>query len=461
MKSCALGIFGWAVLAVAGVGTGVVIAVAADKPIAAEVYVKSAGRATPLRGSLVKSDDKTFTLRVGVGVGVDDRTLAWTDVTPATAFTLKGKTLDRTKADQCLALGRFGWDIGAKEQAQSILRTAVRLDPSLRSLADAVMARPVGAAVSAAASQPTVGNELMKADDAPAPKSPAKTPPAGPVVKYQPATPEQAAEAMKRTREQAGSVQKKIGVTLAEFETDHFLVFTDWDARDYDFLKKNLEGAYSVVAKQFEMDPKDNVFVGKLPVYMLANYDDFEAFARDVDDFADVNPRTAGYYMGDTRGFGHMAMWKPDKSLTGTSSLDDARRLWAYVLVHEFTHAFLARYRSNEFIPRWLNEGIAEVIAHNQFPTPDRRRMARLIALNKADLAFLFDDANRPTGEYYPVMQSMVELLVSTNKKGFLQLIDAIKDGKKPEAALQEIYHADYEQFAKTWRDWAKSRNDG
>src|SRR4051794_29764764 len=80
------------------------VATAADRPIAAEVYVKSSGKAAALRGSLVRSDDKTFTLHVGI----DDRTLAWTDITPATAFALKQKMTDRTKADQCLALGQFG-----------------------------------------------------------------------------------------------------------------------------------------------------------------------------------------------------------------------------------------------------------------------------------------------------------------------------------------------------------------
>ena len=437
----------------------VAITVAApDRPVLAEVYVKSAGKAAPLRGSLVRHDERTFTLRVAG----DDRTLAWTDVTPVTAFALKQKTMDRSRADQCLELGRFGWDVGAKEQAQAALRSAVRLDPTLQPQADAVLLRPLGGTVAVAASQPSADKELISTGDAPPPKPPVKksAETGEPTVKYQPATPEQAADAMKRSREQAATVESKIGVVLKDFETAHFIVFTDWDPRENDFLKQNLEGAYEVVAKQFEMDPKDNVFVGKLPVYMLAKYEDFAAFAREIDGFSDVNNRTAGYFTGNSRGVGHMAMWKPNNNLVGTSSLDDARRLWAYVLVHEFTHAFLARYRSNEFIPRWLNEGVAEVIAYNQFPYADRRRMARLMAMNKAELGFLFDDANRPPGEYYPVLQSMVEMLVATDKKAFLRLINAIKDGSPAEAALKDVYHMDYQQFAMAWREWARKRPD-
>ncbi|MGC4033718.1 MAG: hypothetical protein QM754_18695 [Tepidisphaeraceae bacterium] len=425
-----------------------------DRTIQAEVYVKSTtGRATPLRGSLVKFDEQNVTLKVGT----DERTLAWTDLTPATAYQLKSKTIDRSRAADWLALGKFGWSIGAKDPARSALQTAVKIDATLKPDADAVLASPAGSAVAATASQPADGKNLIR-------DSVATTKPAGSdddTIKFKTATPEEAAEAMARNRKQADSVEKTIGVKLAEFQTDHFVVFTDWDPREYDFLKTNLEGAYRVVANQFNMSPKDNVFVGKLPVYMLAKYRDFEAFAKDIDHFADVNNRTAGYYMGNTEGFGHMAMWKPDQSLTGTNNLDDARRLWAYVLVHEFTHAFLARYKSNVFVPRWLNEGIAEVIAYNQFPYGGRRAMAKSMALKNAEVRFLFNDRGmRPTGEYYPVMQSMVELMVEQNKQGFLQLIDAIKDGKRPEAALQQFYHVDYDKFINIWREWAKRRQD-
>src|SRR4051812_38066661 len=100
-------------LSIAGAALAVALAAASaatvtpDKPIPAEVYVKSSGRATPLRGSLVKFDDASFTLRVGG----EDRTMSWTDVTPATAFALKQKTIDRTRPEQVLALGKFGWEI--------------------------------------------------------------------------------------------------------------------------------------------------------------------------------------------------------------------------------------------------------------------------------------------------------------------------------------------------------------
>ena len=426
----------------------VVWAVTPDKPMPAEVYVKTAGPAVPLRGSLIAYDDATFTLRIGG----EDKTLQWTDVTPVTAFQLRQKTVDRTRADQCLELGRFGWSIGAKEQAQTAFKNATRLDPSLKPKADEILATPSGSALAAASTRPAV-NPVH-----PAGKRPSTKPGAEQTVKFQKPTPDQIDAAMKAAREQSESVESTLNVTLAEFETDHFLVFTDWKTSEYPFLRTNLEAAYRIVAKQFDADPKETVFVGKLPVYMLAKYDDFASFAKQIDGFADVNEQTAGYYQGDTRGYGHMAMWKPSPALVGNSSQPEAERLWGYVLVHEFTHAFLARYKSSVFVPRWLNEGVAEVIAYSEFPYANRRRMARLIAVNRIDVKFLFDDANRPGGEFYPVMQSMAEMLLATNKPGFQKMIDAIKNGAPPEQAMRDVYHADYDAFIAAWRDWAKNR---
>lgn len=275
-------------------------------------------------------------------------------------------------------------------------------------------------------------------------------------VKYAAATPEQHEKAIADAKSRGQEVAEKLGIKFATVETDHFIIFTDWDKREHNFLKQNLENAYRVVSKQFDMSTKDNIFVGKLPVYMFAKYADFSRFAKQLDGFDGIRPTVAGYYMGRTDGSGHMSMWKPDHTLTGNTSIKDAERKWAYVLTHEFTHAFLARYRTNEFIPRWLNEGIAEVIASSEFPDNDRYILARTIAIEGSDVSFLFDDENMPGGRHYPVMQSMVELLVKTDRKRFIKLIDDIKDGVEPEEALQKHFKTNYANFAPAWREWAK-----
>jgi hypothetical protein len=416
------------------------------KPVSADVVLKG-DKPAHVNGMLVSYDDTQFTLKVAK----EERTIAWRDITPTSAFALRQKVVDKNSAADWLALGRFGWQLGAKEQAQTALKTAVKLDASLKEDADKILAS-------------TPGIEALPADTAPTPPKPGDTaPPAQPGrkaggkverVKYAAATAEEAAAAIKQSQENSADVQKQLGLTFATIETDHFLIFTDWDPREHAFLKKNLEEAYRVVSKQFDMSVKDNIFVGKLPVYMFAKFRDFQRFARKFDSFP-VENTVAGYYHGSSDGMGHMAMWKPDDSLTGGSGLNP-EKLWGYVLVHEFTHAFLARYHTNEFIPRWLNEGIAEVIASSEITLPNRRGMAREAAQRGTDIMFLFDDNNIPDGNFYPVMQTMVEMLVRNDRKLFIKYVDAIKDGTDPEEALKSIYKTDYAGLAKAWSDYAK-----
>ena len=272
------------------------------------------------------------------------------------------------------------------------------------------------------------------------------------IVEFQPATDEEAAAAIAEARKKAAEVEKKLDIKLAEFETDHFIVFTNWDKREFPFLRTNLEAAYTCVSRQFGISRKKNVFVGKLPIYMIVKLDDFMRFADEIDSF-NASRSVLGYYQGDETGSGHMAMWKPTAG--GANNTARAEREWAYVLTHEFTHAFVARYRTNRQIPRWMNEGLAEVIAMGQFPDPDRTMMARTAPRRYDDLTFLFDDRNMPSGEYYPVMMSLVQTLLAEDRRKFLKMFNAIKDGSTPEDALQEFYHTDYDGLVAAWRRYA------
>jgi hypothetical protein len=53
----------------------------------------------------------------------------------------------------------------------------------------------------------------------------------------------------------------------------------------------------------------------------------------------------------------------------------------------------------------------------------------------------------------------MVELLVVSDRKNFIKLIDTIKDGVDPEEALEQIYKTDYADFAQKWRGWVMKQN--
>ena len=395
-----------------------------NKPLYAEVFLKSSSQ--KLAGNVTQWDSDGVVMHISK----EDRTVNWPEMTPTSAFILRQRLIDKTSAKDWLALGKMGWEMGLTEQAKVALMTAARLDPNLKSQVEELESKP--------ATRPTVIHASMR--------------PAPTTVKYLQSTPEQDAAAIATAQRVGASVGEEMKIKFTEIQTTHFIIFTDWDPREFDFLKTNIEDAYTAVSKQFDISPKENIFVGKLPVFMFNKQRDFMKYATQYDDLpSGIN--LLGYYAGHGNGTGHMAMWKPKQAVNGVQGRG-AEEQWAYTLTHEFTHAFVDRYKSNRRIPRWLNEGLAEVIAQTQFPQPNRWAMAKQMADNNAPLDQLFDDDQLPGGPYYPVMQTMVQMLIQQNRQTFLQYFDAIKDGEKPEAALKKYYGVDYAGLEKAWKKY-------
>lgn len=424
------------------------------KPLYVEVFVPREQAPEKVAGDLLQWDEQSITLATLRGA----RTLAWTELTPTSAFVLRSRLINRSVAGDWLLLAEFGFRIGATEQAHVALATATRLDPTLKERAEDIRVR-----TPQAAEAPTTQAVEGVAEPAP-PRDVPRAQPGRPrgqrpaeVRKFVPATPQEHELAITLARRRAAEVQEQLALKLVELQTDHFILFTDWDRREFRFLRENLEEAYALVSRQFDLSPRDNLFVGKLPVFMFAGHADFLRFAREVDRF-DATDSVQGYYRSTGRGFGHLAMTKPDARLTG-GDLRQAELQWAYVLTHEFVHAFVARYRSNAAIPRWLNEGVAELIAQDRFKRPGVRAWARRMATSHADLDRLFDDEFMPGGEYYPVMMTLVEMLVREDRQKFIAFFNACKDGEAPEAALQRIFAVDYAGLLRNWRRYVSRMN--
>jgi hypothetical protein len=448
------------------------------KPLYVEVYIRSTTNRPneDVAGLLMQYDDKGPT----INTAHTSRTLRWIELTPSSAFVCRSRVIDKTKAADWLELGRFGWSIAARDQAIGALDEAVGLDPSLRDSANTIRRSPLGSALRVAAAMPqgnsssanagSAGNEsrggtaaeLMHPATQPAldtSSSPAVAQDhPGTLVQFQKSTPEQDAAAMELAQNQAAVVSRDMNIPFVTLNTRHFLLFTDWDPREYSFLQQSLEAAYSAVSRQFDIPDDQNVFVGRLPVYMMANYDEFVKITHELKVPINLSQNLRGYYSTyygrRIKGVGEMVMWKP--AAGGGVTLNVAEQQWAHTLEHEFTHAFIARYLTSQPIPRWLNEGLAEFISAKDFPnggTP--REWAHFLAGNGADLSTLFDDNRMPTGETYPVMMEMVELLVAKNRGMFLQYFDAIKHGTDPEQALKQYYGMSNADLLKAWHTYA------
>jgi hypothetical protein len=163
-----------------------------------------------------------------------------------------------------------------------------------------------------------------------------------------------------------------------------------------------------------------------------------------------------GYYAGTDDGGGHLAMWKPQPSRDHPEH--DPVNQWAYTLTHEFTHAFVARYRSNRAIPTWLNEGIAEVIASRQFPRPMAVIRAKEFAGNNEPIDEIFAEDGFKGGGAYPVMRTLVETMIRRDRGTFLSFFNAIKDGTDAEKALRQFYGWDYKSLEMAWRQDLRRR---
>lgn len=302
---------------------------------------------------------------------------------------------------------------------------------------------------------------------APIKKTPAPTktdPKAGELLKDDDGnTPKKFETPTKEENQAALEDQKKFGAHIAELmkvefitlETAHFIIFTDWDAREANFLRTNVEGAYVAVARTLEVPVTGNVFVGKLPIFMFASQKTFQKFAREISKF-DAPDNVLGYFLEVHNGYGYMSMWKPDvKKAHG--DVKAAEREWAYTLTHEFTHAFVSRYRTDAHFPLWLNEGLAEVVAYRQFPRPWVYPFVRDRAKGKKSLNYLFSNRGMLEGDDYPVAQTVVETLIVVDHRAFLRYLNDIKDGMTADDALAKEYKHDVAEIDGAWRKYIAS----
>lgn len=257
-------------------------------------------------------------------------------------------------------------------------------------------------------------------------------------------------------RRLANFVHDEMNVALVELQTPRFAIFTDWPRGEHRFLRTSLEQAYAGMARQFVPRGQDNVFEGKLPVFMFERRETFTRFASEVDELP-VADSAAGYYADFGNGRGHLVMWRPDPQSHG-GDVEAARRAWARTLVHEFAHAFLARWKGHRPLPRWVNEGIAELVSEQRFATQNYLDRARWIAASDWDLAPLFDDDAYPPGEAYPALMTMTLMLAEADPRRFVQMLESMKAGEPPEAALSASFGLDYGGLLARWKEWVAAR---
>ncbi|MEL7239058.1 MAG: hypothetical protein AAGK78_09360, partial [Planctomycetota bacterium] len=135
---------------------------------------------------------------------------------------------------------------------------------------------------------------------------------------------------------------------------------------------------------------------------------------------------------------------------------EKAEQQWRRTLTHEFSHAFLARYHGGRFLPRWLEEGLAEMIAEKVHPRPGAIDRARQRARSGRSIAPLFAPDAAPTAADYPVMMSLVVGLHQEDPRRFRQFVRRLKAGEAEADLLQELYGVDHAGLEKAWRAYMR-----
>ncbi|MEM8875941.1 MAG: hypothetical protein AAGD32_16965 [Planctomycetota bacterium] len=410
-----------------------------------QVFLNDGDRPTPVVGDVVSHDDTSLTLQTNRG----EKTIAWTELTPSSAFTARMRIEPPETADQWLALGEFGWSVGAEKQAESAFARAMKINDAMASSVDAIKARPSGTMAKVGSNDEGAAGTP---DDfgQPEPTAPVQPPTATTVP---PELVERWAAAVKQDVER---LRTEIGWQAGTFETDHCLVFTDWPADEHAFMAHNLEAAYAAVCQLFEVPLDEDVLAGKLPIFMFNTQEMYQAWARTAG-LSARSQSAAGLFISYSDGRGMLVMWKPDypRDSRGNATREVIKRAedrWAATLSHEFTHGFMHRYRGNRYIPSWLNEGTAETVEHALFPRQRSYERAREYAQSGRPIAKMFDESAKIEFEQYPVAHTLVEMLIRQDPKAFQRLIHRFKAGEDLETVLQAEFGVDYVGLEAEWR---------
>lgn len=271
------------------------------------------------------------------------------------------------------------------------------------------------------------------------PNKPPKKPPAN--RKYTPVTKAQAEAVRKQAMKWFAKARSTITPTMHLIETDHFLIFSAWSKGNDASLKSICERMYRAMCKQFDIPSTENIWAGKCPIYIFWETRDYNLFTTTVDGRKMV---TAGGYTAQRGAFSYIVL---NRCPTRTRFYE--------VLVHEATHAFLGRYRSNRVVPRWLNEGLAEYMAATLVPNSSAATkyvQSTQVALSRnVDVAHVIKGVALNNFDY-GIVQSIVRFLIARDRKAFIKLIRLIKDGKPEAAALHEAYKLTHAAMLTEWR---------
>ena len=403
----------------------VMVAAQAERPTVT-VQLRTGGSVT---GQVVDHDEHAILLLRGTTPFV----FSWRELELPSALAARSAWLDAKHAgkpwtaDEHFALGQFSLRFDRNDMSDDYFRTAARLDrrfePRIRQAWDEFRrCREIQRS-----------DPLEAADDGltePLTGSPSPAP-----LDIPPAETRDQLDAAYRTF--GAKVQELLGKDIVLVESDHFLIWTDWEPKQRPRLSTWAEAMYAALCKQFELGVNDPVFPAKCPMFCFRSKARFRKFAKTFDGYDGKD--ADGYTRGIERhGHVHVVLVRP-----GTTPADLDR--FACTLVHEGTHAFLHRLYSHQLLPPWVNEGLAELTVESVLPDRcDTGETAALLgrgfAANGWELGNFLTASDPIEVQQYPLAHSLVAYLQTRDAKGLPAFIRFLKQGRTVNEALAEAF---------------------
>lgn len=425
-------------------GIAIAESVTLDRPVPAFLIKKDNSR---LRGRVVSYDDGNFQLQDIKTKKSQD--VAWSDIDPKIVYSLQQK-LRPGKGESYIAIARFMAKLeGGEEYVERALKRAVAINRALADEVEKARAEIGGGAPNDDKAGDKAGSSGESKSGSPSGKVTGPLSPDGKPITWGALTDEQRKEVISQRKARAKELQKRIGRKVLEGETKYFLFYTDLPNKEAVRWGNLLDEMYDIFCKDFDIPKGTNVWHGKCEIWVFQNKRDYIAFT------AAYSGRPAPEWSAG------VAMSSTETTIAFYRMPDEMT--FANVLVHEAAHGFLHRYRSRNFIPSWINEGLAEFftdrIVRNNTQVA-RKERSSIMALKKSGrIGSSFFQRIGP-GEYGTASGLCKFMLANQPKKGaYLAFINGIKDGMPWREALEKKYGATLEQVVAAWGNSVGIRN--
>ncbi|MCE9556833.1 MAG: hypothetical protein K8T91_26090 [Planctomycetes bacterium] len=213
-------------------------------------------------------------------------------------------------------------------------------------------------------------------------------------------------------------------------ETDYFLLFSDLSPADLRSYAPYLDAMYKRLLTLFEVKAKTNIWRGKALIIIFAHNEAYLAYEKQKQNHVPPD---------GVAGLCH-CMGNGDV-ITSMRVTELNRKQLAAVIVHETTHGFVWRYKTQARIPGWVNEGLAEHVAN--LIVPGFRARDEQLAIRG-----LQQFGQIPAGFFqapgsavqYGLAYNLTKYMISANPKKYKTFFVNLKNGMTEEESLQDVY---------------------